>query len=121
MNQDGSCSLELGKNCHFTLLSFRLEKVVDHAQLVNNRAGNHKEMPDGVGKRDASVTIEDDADDVDGAAEFQFLKIYFFKFLLTCYFIPLHLRWGGPDEFSKERFSKERPVPLPTLVRSCGW
>jgi hypothetical protein len=58
-------------------LSFRLEKVVDHGQVVNHRAGNHKEMPDGVGKLDASVTIGDDADDVDDAAEFQFLNFFF--------------------------------------------
>jgi hypothetical protein len=29
-------------------------------------------------------------------------------------FIPQHLRWGGHDEFLKERFVKERPIPKAT-------
>ena len=73
VNEGRFRGLKLGQNCLSPLVfSVVLEKIVDHGKVVNHRAGNHEEMPDGVGKRDASVALEeDDADDVDDATEFQ--------------------------------------------------
>ena len=74
MNEGQLRSLEL---CQFSLSGLPLtvlglEEVVDDREVVDHRAGHDKEMPDGVRERDSSVALEeDDADDVNDAAEFQ--------------------------------------------------
>ena len=54
------------------------EQVVSDGKVVDQRPGDDKEVPDGMGEGDSAVAFEeDDPDDVDDAAQFQFCKSSF--------------------------------------------
>ena len=55
---------------HIAVVQRRDEQVVAHGREVQQRAEEHKAVPDGVRKRyDAVALEEDDAGDVDGTAD----------------------------------------------------